>query len=217
MQPAWLAALLFGITRATTPQRTPAQRVYDALDRSVAFFPQITNAADAAQIVAETLSHPFGLALLNGRIYARDHAGIDKTYLRHLRLVLDAAARHAVGNVVVAHDTNSDGCVTACVGCTPGSDERHLGVRALPSTTVATRGDAPCGVLVPTATAQSIIRPTTVPYARRQNKAFWRGRLVAPGDDPALCVGNRARVEGLSLTLREPRLFDVKALSISPA
>ena len=213
MPRAWLAALLF--TRATT-QRTPVQRVYDALDSSVAFFPQITNAADAAQIIAETLSHPFGLAVLNGRVFARDHAGIDKTYLRHLRLVLDAAARHAVGNVVVAHDTNSDGCVTACVGCTPGSDERHLGVRAFPSTTVAKRGDA-CGVLVPTAAAQAPARPTTVPYARRQNKAFWRGRLVAPGDDSALCVGNRARVEGLSLTLREPRLFDVKALSISPA
>ena len=58
---------------------------------------------------------------------------------------------------------------------------------------------------------------STVPYGRRRAKAFWRGRLVEPGDDPALCVGNRARAEGLSLTLREPDLFDVKALSISPA
>ena len=41
---------------------------------------------------AETLSHPYGLALLNGRVFARDHAGITRPYLRHLRLLLDAAA-----------------------------------------------------------------------------------------------------------------------------
>ena len=35
--------------------------------------------------------------------------------------------------------------------------------------------------------------------------------------DPNLCEGNLARFEGLSLTLRHPELFDVKALHISPS
>ena len=219
MPRALLAALLLG---SATGQRTPAQRVYDELEAQIAFFPQITTSAEAAQIVAETLSHPYGLALLNGRVFARDHAGITRPYLRHLRLLLDAAASHRAANVVLAHDSVADGCITACVGCTPGSDERYLGIRALPSTRV-TKSDDACGVVVPEgAHAAGRERPaavqrSTVPYGRRRAKAFWRGRLVEPGDDPALCVGNRARAEGLSLTLREPDLFDVKALSISPA
>ena len=88
MPRAWLALLL----GSATGQRTPAQRVYDELEAQVAFFPQITTSAEAAQVVAETLSHPYGLALLNGRVFARDHAGITRPYLRHLRLLLDAAA-----------------------------------------------------------------------------------------------------------------------------
>ena len=219
MQRALLAALLLG---GATTQRTPAQRVYDELEAQVAFFPQITTSAEAAQIVAETLSHPYGLALLNGRVFARDHAGITRPYLRHLRLLLDAAASHRAANVVLAHDSVADGCITACVGCTPGSDERYLGIRALPSTRV-TKSDDACGVVVPEGghaagrERPAAVQRSTVPYGRRRAKAFWRGRLVEPGDDPALCVGNRARAEGLSLTLREPDLFDVKALSISPA
>ena len=219
MPRALLAALLLG---SATGQRTPAQRVYDELEAQIAFFPQITTSAEAAQIVAETLSHPYGLALLNGRVFARDHAGITRPYLRHLRLLLDAAASHRAANVVLAHDSVADGCITACVGCTPGSDERYLGIRALPSTRVTKAGDA-CGVVVPEGgpaagrERPAAVQRSTVPYGRRRAKAFWRGRLVEPGDDPALCVGNRARAEGLSLTLREPDLFDVKALSISPA
>ena len=219
MPRAWLAALLLG---SATGQRTPAQRVYDELEAQVAFFPQIRTSAEAAQIVAETLSHPYGLALLNGRVFARDHAGITRPYLRHLRLLLDAAASHRAANVVLAHDSVADGCITACVGCTPGSDERYLGIRALPSTRV-TKADDACGVVVPEGghaagrERPAAVQRSTVPYGRRRAKAFWRGRLVEPGDDPALCVGNRARAEGLSLTLREPDLFDVKALSISPA
>ena len=219
MPRALLAALLLG---SATGQRTPAQRVYDELEAQVAFFPQITTSAEAAQIVAETLSHPYGLALLNGRVFARDHAGITRPYLRHLRLLLDAAASHRAANVVLAHDSVADGCITACVGCTPGSDERYLGIRALPSTRV-TKSDDACGVVVPEGghaagrERPAAVQRSTVPYGRRRAKAFWRGRLVEPGDDPALCVGNRARAEGLSLTLREPDLFDVKALSISPA
>ena len=221
MPRAWLAALLFW--GGATGQRTPAQRVYDELEAQVAFFPQITTSAEAAQIVAETLSHPYGLALLNGRVFARDHAGITRPYLRHLRLLLDAAASHRAANVVLAHDSVADGCITACVGCTPGSDERYLGIRALPSTRVMKAGDDACGVVVPEwghaagRERPAAVQRSTVPYGRRRAKAFWRGRLVEPGDDPALCVGNRARAEGLSLTLREPDLFDVKALSISPA
>ena len=221
MPRAWLAALL--LWASTTGQRTPAQRVYDELEAQIAFFPQITTSAEAAQIVAETLSHPYGLALLNGRVFARDHAGITRPYLRHLRLLLDAAASHRAANVVLAHDSVADGCITACVGCTPGSDERYLGIRALPSTRVAKAGDDACGVVVPEGghaagrERPAAVQRSTVPYGRRRAKAFWRGRLVEPGDDPALCVGNRARAEGLSLTLREPDLFDVKALSISPA
>ena len=220
MPRAWLALLLLG---GATGQRTPAQRVYDELEAQVAFFPQITTSAEAAQIVAETLSHPYGLALLNGRVFARDHAGITRPYLRHLRLLLDAAASHRAANVVLAHDSVADGCITACVGCTPGSDERYLGIRALPSTRVTTAGGDACGVVVPEGghaagrERPAAVQRSTVPYGRRRAKAFWRGRLVEPGDDPALCVGNRARAEGLSLTLREPDLFDVKALSISPA
>ena len=220
MPRALLAALLLG---SATGQRTPAQRVYDELEAQVAFFPQITTSAEAAQIVAETLSHPYGLALLNGRVFARDHAGITRPYLRHLRLLLDAAASHRAANVVLAHDSVADGCITACVGCTPGSDERYLGIRALPSTRVTTAGGDACGVVVPEGghaagrERPAAVQRSTVPYGRRRAKAFWRGRLVEPGDDPALCVGNRARAEGLSLTLREPDLFDVKALSISPA
>ena len=220
MQRAWLAALLLG---SATTQRTPAQRVYDELEAQVAFFPQIRTPAEAAQVVAETLSHPYGLALLNGRVFARDHAGITRPYLRHLRLLLDAAASHRAANVVLAHDSVADGCITACVGCTPGSDERYLGIRALPSTRVTKAGDDACGVVVPEGghaagrERPAAVQRSTVPYGRRRAKAFWRGRLVEPGDDPALCVGNRARAEGLSLTLREPDLFDVKALSISPA
>ena len=216
---ALLAALLLG---SATGQRTPAQRVYDELEAQIAFFPQITTSAEAAQVVAETLSHPYGLALLNGRVFARDHAGITRPYLRHLRLLLDAAASHRAANVVLAHDSVADGCITACVGCTPGSDERYLGIRALPSTRV-TKSDDACGVVVPEGghaagrERPAAVQRSTVPYGRRRAKAFWRGRLVEPGDDPALCVGNRARAEGLSLTLREPDLFDVKALSISPA
>ena len=219
MPRALLAALLLS---SATGQRTPAQRVYDELEAQVAFFPQITTSAEAAQVVAETLSHPYGLALLNGRVFARDHAGITRPYLRHLRLLLDAAASHRAANVVLAHDSVADGCITACVGCTPGSDERYLGIRALPSTRVTKAGDA-CGVVVPEGghaagrERPAAVQRSTVPYGRRRAKAFWRGRLVEPGDDPALCVGNRARAEGLSLTLREPDLFDVKALSISPA
>ena len=219
MPRALLAALLLS---SATGQRTPAQRVYDELEAQIAFFPQITTSAEAAQIVAETLSHPYGLALLNGRVFARDHAGITRPYLRHLRLLLDAAASHRAANVVLAHDSVADGCITACVGCTPGSDERYLGIRALPSTRVTKAGDA-CGVVVPEGghaagrERPAAVQRSTVPYGRRRAKAFWRGRLVEPGDDPALCVGNRARAEGLSLTLREPDLFDVKALSISPA
>ena len=219
MPRALLAALLLG---SATGQRTPAQRVYDELEAQVAFFPQITTSAEAAQVVAETLSHPYGLALLNGRVFARDHAGITRPYLRHLRLLLDAAASHRAANVVLAHDSVADGCITACVGCTPGSDERYLGIRALPSTRV-TKSDDACGVVVPEGghaagrERPAAVQRSTVPYGRRRAKAFWRGRLVEPGDDPALCVGNRARAEGLSLTLREPDLFDVKALSISPA
>ena len=218
MPRAWLALLL----GSATGQRTPAQRVYDELEAQIAFFPQITTSAEAAQIVAETLSHPYGLALLNGRVFARDHAGITRPYLRHLRLLLDAAASHRAANVVLAHDSVADGCITACVGCTPGSDERYLGIRALPSTRV-TKSDDACGVVVPEGghaagrERPAAVQRSTVPYGRRRAKAFWRGRLVEPGDDPALCVGNRARAEGLSLTLREPDLFDVKALSISPA
>ena len=220
MPRALLAALLLG---SATGQRTPAQRVYDELEAQVAFFPQITTSAEAAQVVAETLSHPYGLALLNGRVFARDHAGITRPYLRHLRLLLDAAASHRAANVVLAHDSVADGCITACVGCTPGSDERYLGIRALPSTRVTKAGGDACGVVVPEAghaagrERPAAVQRSTVPYGRRRAKAFWRGRLVEPGDDPALCVGNRARAEGLSLTLREPDLFDVKALSISPA
>ena len=220
MPRAWLALLLLG---GATGQRTPAQRVYDELEAQVAFFPQITTSAEAAQVVAETLSHPYGLALLNGRVFARDHAGITRPYLRHLRLLLDAAASHRAANVVLAHDSVADGCITACVGCTPGSDERYLGIRALPSTRVTTAGGDACGVIVPEGghaagrERPAAVQRSTVPYGRRRAKAFWRGRLVEPGDDPALCVGNRARAEGLSLTLREPDLFDVKALSISPA
>ena len=220
MPRAWLALLLLG---GATGQRTPAQRVYDELEAQVAFFPQITTSAEAAQVVAETLSHPYGLALLNGRVFARDHAGITRPYLRHLRLLLDAAASHRAANVVLAHDSVADGCITACVGCTPGSDERYLGIRALPSTRVTTAGGDACGVVVPEGghaagrERPAAVQRSTVPYGRRRAKAFWRGRLVEPGDDPALCVGNRARAEGLSLTLREPDLFDVKALSISPA
>ena len=219
MPRALLAALLLS---SATGQRTPAQRVYDELEAQIAFFPQITTSAEAAQIVAETLSHPYGLALLNGRVFARDHAGITRPYLRHLRLLLDAAASHRAANVVLAHDSVADGCITACVGCTPGSDERYLGIRALPSTRV-TKSDDACGVVVPEGghaagrERPAAVQRSTVPYGRRRAKAFWRGRLVEPGDDPALCVGNRARAEGLSLTLREPDLFDVKALSISPA
>ena len=218
MPRAWLALLL----GSATGQRTPAQRVYDELEAQIAFFPQITTSAEAAQVVAETLSHPYGLALLNGRVFARDHAGITRPYLRHLRLLLDAAASHRAANVVLAHDSVADGCITACVGCTPGSDERYLGIRALPSTRV-TKADDACGVVVPEGghaagrERPAAVQRSTVPYGRRRAKAFWRGRLVEPGDDPALCVGNRARAEGLSLTLREPDLFDVKALSISPA
>ena len=220
MPRALLAALLLS---SATGQRTPAQRVYDELEAQVAFFPQITTSAEAAQVVAETLSHPYGLALLNGRVFARDHAGITRPYLRHLRLLLDAAASHRAANVVLAHDSVADGCITACVGCTPGSDERYLGIRALPSTRVTKAGDDACGVVVPEGghavgrERPAVVQRSTVPYGRRRAKAFWRGRLVEPGDDPALCVGNRARAEGLSLTLREPDLFDVKALSISPA
>ena len=220
MPRALLAALLLS---SATGQRTPAQRVYDELEAQIAFFPQITTSAEAAQIVAETLSHPYGLALLNGRVFARDHAGITRPYLRHLRLLLDAAASHRAANVVLAHDSVADGCITACVGCTPGSDERYLGIRALPSTRVTKAGGDACGVVVPEGghaagrERPAAVQRSTVPYGRRRAKAFWRGRLVEPGDDPALCVGNRARAEGLSLTLREPDLFDVKALSISPA
>ena len=220
MPRAWLALLLLG---GATGQRTPAQRVYDELEAQVAFFPQIRTSGEAAQVVAETLSHPYGLALLNGRVFARDHAGITRPYLRHLRLLLDAAASHRAANVVLAHDSVADGCITACVGCTPGSDERYLGIRALPSTRVTTAGGDACGVVVPEGghaagrERPAAVQRSTVPYGRRRAKAFWRGRLVEPGDDPALCVGNRARAEGLSLTLREPDLFDVKALSISPA
>ena len=220
MPRALLAALLLG---SATGQRTPAQRVYDELEAQVAFFPQITTSAEAAQIVAETLSHPYGLALLNGRVFARDHTGITRPYLRHLRLLLDAAASHRAANVVLAHDSVADGCITACVGCTPGSDERYLGIRALPSTRVTKAGGDACGVVVPEGghaagrERPAAVQRSTVPYGRRRAKAFWRGRLVEPGDDPALCVGNIARAEGLSLTLREPDLFDVKALSISPA
>ena len=220
MPRAWLAALLLG---SATGQRTPAQRVYDELEAQVALFPQIRTSAEAAQVVAETLSHPYGLALLNGRVFARDHAGITRPYLRHLRLLLDAAASHRAANVVLAHDSVADGCITACVGCTPGSDERYLGIRALPSTRVTKAGGDACGVVVPEGghaagrERPAAVQRSTVPYGRRRAKAFWRGRLVEPGDDPALCVGNRARAEGLSLTLREPDLFDVKALSISPA
>merc|ERR1712216_339132 len=63
-------------------------------------------------------------------------------------------------------------------------------------------------------------------WVRRQNQAFWRGRLIEPGKpcmkekcvrDPNLCAGNLARFEGLSLTLRHPELFVVKALHISPS
>ena len=51
------------------------------------------------------------------------------------------------------------------------------------------------------------------------------GRLIEPGK-PCMkekcaptrtCAGNLARFEGLSLTLRHPELFDVKALHISPS
>jgi len=51
------------------------QRVYAELDRSVAYFPQTTNSSDAARIVSDTLSHSYGLALLNGRLFA--HEGAD--------------------------------------------------------------------------------------------------------------------------------------------
>ena len=139
-------------------------------------------------------------------------------------------------NVVVAHNSASDGrCATVCKDCGHGSHERDRGRRHLPSTLIAKKGgfEERCGVLVPnpyfgtyrerTNSTNYVVR---TPWVRRQNQAFWRGRLIEPGKpcmkekcvpDPNLCAGNLARFEGLSLTLRHPELFDVKALHISPS
>ena len=66
-----------GRRRVPPPGSTPdhVKRVYDELDRSVAYFPRTTNRSDAARIVSQTLAHPYGLALLNGRLFAHD--GVD--------------------------------------------------------------------------------------------------------------------------------------------
>ena len=225
-----------GRRRVPPPQSTPdhVKRVYDELDRSVAYFPQTTNRSDAGKIVAEILAHPYGLALLNGRLFAHD--GVDLKTIRQFRLLLEAADRRRVRNVVVAHNSASDGrCATVCRDCGHGSHERDRGRRQLPSTLIAKKGgfDERCGVLVPnpyfgtyrerTNSTNYVVR---TPWVRRQNQAFWRGRLIEPGKpcmkekcvpDPNLCAGNLARFEGLSLTLRHPELFDVKALHISPS
>ena len=211
------------------------QRVYAELDRSVAYFPQTTNRSDAARIVADTLSHPYGLALLNGRLFA--HEGADLKTIRQFRLLLEAADRRRVQNVVVTHNAASDGrCATRCTDCSHGSHERDRGGHRLPSTLIAKKGgfDEPCGVLVPNPyfgtyreRTNATGRLVKTPWMRRQNMAFWRGRLIEPGKpcvpgkrcarDPNMCEGNLARFEGLSLTLRHPDLFDVKALSIDRA
>ena len=221
-----------GRRRVPPSQNTPdhVKRVYDELDRSVAYFPQATNRSDAARIVAEILAHPYGLALLNGRLFAHD--GVDLKTIRQFRLLLEASDRRRVRNVVVAHNSASDGrCATICQDCGHGSHERDRGRRQLPSTLIAKKGgfEERCGVLVPnpyfgtyrerTNSTNYVVR---TPWVRRQNQAFWRGRLIEPGKpgrgrDPNLCAGNLARFEGLSLTLRHPELFDVKALHISPS
>jgi hypothetical protein len=225
-----------GSRRVPPPGSTPdhVKRVYDELDRSVAYFPQTTNRSDAARIVADILAHPYGLALLNGRLFAHD--GVDLKTIRQFRLLLEAADRRRVRNVVVAHNSASDGrCATLCKDCGHGSHERDRGRRHLPSTLIAKKGgfEERCGVLVPnpyfgtyrerTNSTNYVVR---TPWVRRQNQAFWRGRLIEPGKpcmkekcvrDPNLCAGNLARFEGLSLTLRHPELFDVKALHISPS
>ena len=225
-----------GRRRVPTPNSTPdhVKRVYDELDRSVAYFPQTTNRSDAGRIVSQIISHPYGLALLNGRLFA--HEGVDLKTIRQFRLLLEASERRRVKNVVVAHNSASDGrCATVCKDCGHGSHERDRGRRQLPSTLIAKKGgfEERCGVLVPnpyfgtyrerTNSTNYVVR---TPWVRRQNQAFWRGRLIEPGKpcmkekcapDPNLCAGNLARFEGLSLTLRHPELFDVKALHISPS
>ena len=82
-----------GRRRVPTPNSTPdhVKRVYEELDRSVAYFPQTTNRSDAGQIVAEILAHPYGLALLNGRLFA--HEGVDLKTIRQFRLLLEASDR----------------------------------------------------------------------------------------------------------------------------
>ncbi len=47
--------------------------------------------------------------------------------------------------------------------------------------------------------------------ASRGNRAFWRGKLRTAGKDCASEIGNYARFEAMTLTLRHPDLFDVKA------
>ena len=88
-----------GRRRVPPSQNTPdhVKRVYDELDRSVAYFPQATNRSDAANIVKEILAHPYGLALLNGRLFA--HEGVDLKTIRQFRLLLEASERRRVRNV----------------------------------------------------------------------------------------------------------------------
>ena len=47
--------------------------------------------------------------------------------------------------------------------------------------------------------------------ASRGNRAFWRGKLRTAGKDCASGIGNYARFEAMTLTLRHPDMFDVKA------
>ena len=84
-----------GRRRVPTPNSTPdhVKRVYDELDRSVAYFPQTTNRSDAGKIVAEILAHPYGLALLNGRLFA--HEGVDLKTIRPVPVIVGGLREEA--------------------------------------------------------------------------------------------------------------------------
>ena len=197
------------------------QRMYDTLGDSLR---AVENDAEAAfRAALEDKEHT--VWIIEGKIYVeKAFLGTMKPEL-HLRLM-----RAVVGNAKKLGDqttlsrVGSGISVYAIESSASGSHHCH---RYLPTFVIAKkRGTSQCGVMIPNPYFENPYGQWRKDFERllkvgakndwhqRNPRVFWRGAVRGhPDDDCARDAGNFARLSASALTIRYPRLFDVRPTS----
>mmetsp|Transcript_11568 Transcript_11568/g.15754 ORF Transcript_11568/g.15754 Transcript_11568/m.15754 type:complete len:484 (-) Transcript_11568:1572-3023(-) len=213
------------------------------LNASLAMYTRPTNHQEVEALLQKILFDPWTtVMILNNRLIVDRRMLTTFKGLHHIEFVKSVMELYSIGNAIYTFEANADGTKSedqlVREGCpTPShmplarvkktSFRKQTYRKPIPKFVIAKRfGDSQCGIFVPNCYFDDITKwnrlitqinqvATKIPFHKRKDQVFWRGAIRSMES----CYdedGNYARLKALTLTTKNPQLFDIRCTECKP-